>query len=205
MLLIRLHTFFRLTTWSSKKSQKFKLQCELENKSWFKSRTGNNCIIYENYNDRSRIAVPNDFHLQNTFEYLYFPWVDLSSCKVMGDLQTHWRVLQNLRILVTCKQHDVHFFFNEINFFIFFFFLTANVSIVSFLSLYKFLSPTHFFSFVQKIWIPKRKNSYGSTKKQSKSSKNSCKSFNGQKKTLFSFSKQIKSSKNSWKFFIRKI
>ena len=121
MLLIRLHTFFRLTTWSSKKSQKFKLQCELENKSWFKSRTGNNCIIYENYNDRSRIAVPNDFHLQNTFEYLYFPWVDLSSCKVMGDLQTHWRVLQNLRILVTCKQHDVHFFFNEINFFIFFF------------------------------------------------------------------------------------
>ena len=122
MLLIRLHTFFRLTTWSSKKSQKFKLQCELENKSWFKSRTGNNCIIYENYNDRSRIAVPNDFHLQNTFEYLYFPWVDLSSCKVMGDLQTHWRVLQNLRILVTCKQHDVQFFLTEINFFIFFFF-----------------------------------------------------------------------------------
>ena len=120
MLLIRLHTFFRLTTWSSKKSQKFKLQCELENKSWFKSRTGNNCIIYENYNDRSRIAVPNDFHLQNTFEYLYFPWVDLSSCKVMGDLQTHWRVLQNLRILVTCKQHDVQFFLTEINFFIFF-------------------------------------------------------------------------------------
>ena len=113
MLLIRLHTFFRLTTWSSKKSQKFKLQCELENKSWFKSRTGNNCIIYENYNDRSRIAVPNDFHLQNTFEYLYFPWVDLS---------THWRVLQNLRILVTCKQHDVQFFLTEINFFIFFFF-----------------------------------------------------------------------------------
>ena len=144
MLLIRLHTFFRLTTWSSKKSQKFKLQCELENKSWFKSRTGNNCIIYENYNDRSRIAVPNDFHLQNTFEYLYFPWVDLSSCKVMGDLQTHWRVLQNIRILVTCKQHDVQFFLTEINFFIFFF-LTANVSIVSFLSLYKFLSPTHFF------------------------------------------------------------
>ena len=122
MLLIRLHTFFRLTTWSSKNSQKFKLQCELENKSWFKSRTGNNCIIYENYNDRSRIAVPNDFHLQNTFEYLYFPWVDLSSRKVMGDLQTHWRVLQNLRILVTCKQHDVQFFLTEINFFIFFFF-----------------------------------------------------------------------------------
>ena len=122
MLLIRLHTFLRLTTWSSKKSQKFKLQCELENKSWFKSRTGSNCIIYENYNDRSRIAVPNDFHLQNTFEYLYFPWVDLSSCKVMGDLQTHWRVLQNLRILVTCKQHDVQFFLTEINFFIFFFF-----------------------------------------------------------------------------------
>ena len=125
MLLIRLHTFFRLTTWSSKKSQKFKLQCELENKSWFKSRTGNNCIIYENYNDRSRIAVPNDFHLQNTFEYLYFPWVDLSSCKVMGDLQTHWRVLQNLRILVTCKQHDVQFFLTEINFFIFFFFFDS--------------------------------------------------------------------------------
>ena len=58
------------------------------------------------------------------------------------------------------------------------------MSILSFLSIYKFLSPIHFFSFVQKTWIPKRKNSYGSTKKQSKSSKNSCKSFNGQQKNL---------------------
>ena len=147
MLLIRLHTFFRLTTWSSKKSQKFKLQCELENKSWFKSRTGNNCIIYENYNDRSRIAVPNDFHLQNTFEYLYFPWVDLSSCKVMGDLQTHWRVLQNLRILVTCKQHDVQFFLTEINFFIFFFWQQMCQSYLFSLYINFFPQPTFFHSY----------------------------------------------------------
>ena len=46
-----------------------------------------------------------------------------------------------------------------------------------------FPQPT-FFSFVQKTWIPKRKNSYDSTKKQSKSSKNFSKSFNGQKKNL---------------------
>ena len=32
-------------------------------------------------------SMNNDFHLQNTFEYLYFPLVDLSLCKVMGDLQ----------------------------------------------------------------------------------------------------------------------
>ena len=205
MLLIRLHTFFRLTTWSSKKSQKFKLQCESENKSWFKSRTGNNCIIYENYNDRSRIAVPNDFHLQNTFEYLYFPWVDLSSCKVMGDLQTHWRVLQNLRILVTCKQHDVQFFLTEINFFIFFF-LTANVSIVSFLSIYKFLSPTHFFSFVQKKHGSRNaKTPTVQPRNKANRRRTPANLSTDSKKTLFSFSKQIKSSKNSWKFFIRKI
>ena len=144
MLLIRLHTFFRLTTWSSKKSQKFKLQCELENKSWFKSRTENNCIIYENYNNGSRIAVPNDFHLQNTFEYLYFPWVDLSSCKVMGDLQTHWRVLQNLRILVTC---NVQFFLTEINFFTFFFWQQMCQSYLFSLYINFFPQPTFFHSY----------------------------------------------------------
>ena len=149
-------------------------------------------------------TITIDLELRSPMIFIFHEWIYLrvKSWEIYKRVEEYYR---NLRILVTCKQHDVQFFLTEINFFIFFFFLTANVSIVSFLSLYKFLSPTHFFSFVQKTWIPKRKNSYGSTKKQSKSSKNSCKSFNGQKKTLFSFSKQIKSSKNSWKFFIRKI
>ena len=117
--------------------------------------------------------------------YIFHEWIYLrvKSWEIYKRIEEY---LQNLQILVTCKQHDVQFFLTEINFFIFFcfFFLTANVSILSFLSIYKFLSPIHFFSFVQKTWIPKRKNSYGSTKKQSKSSKNSCKSFNGQQKNL---------------------
>ena len=115
--------------------------------------------------------------------YIFHEWIYLrvKSWEIYKRIEEY---LQNLRILVTCKQHDVQFFLTEINFFNFFFFLTANVPIVSFLSIYKFLSPIHFFSFVQQTWIPKRKNSYGSTKKQSKSSKNSCKSFNGQQKNL---------------------
>ena len=115
--------------------------------------------------------------------YIFHEWIYLrvKSWEIYKRIEEY---LQNLRILVTCKQHDVQFFLTEINFFNFFFFLTANVSIVSFLSIYKFLSSIHFFSFVQQTWIPKRKNSYGSTKKQSKSSKNSCKSFNGQQKNL---------------------
>ena len=115
--------------------------------------------------------------------YIFHEWIYLrvKSWEIYKRIEEY---LQNLRILVTCKQHDVQFFLTEINFFIFFFSLTANVSIISFLSIYKFLSPIHFFSFVQQTWIPKRKNSYGSTKKQSKSSKNSCKSFDGQQKNL---------------------
>ena len=67
--------FFRLTTWSWKKSQKFKLQCEIETNRDLREERQTIALFMRT------ITIALELNPQ------WFSWVDLSSCKVMGDLQ----------------------------------------------------------------------------------------------------------------------
>ena len=138
--------------------------------------------------------------------YIFHEWIYLrvKSWEIYKRIEEY---LQNLQILVTCKQHDVQFFLTEINFFIFFCFFFWQQMCQSYLfSLYiNFFPQSTFFHSYKKHGSRNAKTLTVQPRNKANRRRTPANLSTDSKKTLFSFSKQIKSSKNSWKFFIRKI